>query len=390
MSSKLKIKHALLILAVSLILFYILSRILLVVFLNAALKNLSTEKISVLFLTARKREFFLFYYVIDTLPLFIGVIFAIIIFKKLMPKFHNRRENIKLNNTISELQTEIERQNRQINNLSNLYSDAVEYNRIKTEFFANISHELKTPLSVILGAIQLIDHKNSCILNDKKNLSKHFKTIKQNSYRLVRLINNILDITRIDSGYIKINLVNCNIVYLIEEMTQSIASYAEQKGLILEFDTEFEEIVTAVDIDKIERIILNLLSNAIKFTPVGGKISVTINGRNEKIFISVKDTGPGIPEYMQSIVFERFKQVNNTFTRESEGTGIGLSLVKSFVELHDGNITINSEEGRGCEFLIEIPVKLSEESICPGLNHSNQTKIIEAINIEFSDIYTVA
>lgn len=292
---------------------------------------------------------------------------------------------------ISEQRKELEKQNKLINNLSNLYNDAIEYDRLKTEFFSNISHELKTPLSVILGAIQLIDHKASFTTSEQKHSVKHLKIIKQNCYRLVRLINNILDITRIDSGYVKTNMVNCNIIYLLEEITQSVAPYAEQKGLSIEFDTEIEELITAVDIDKIERIALNLLSNAIKFTCPEGKVSVNVSSRNDKVFITVKDTGLGIPRKMHEMIFERFKQVNSSLTREHEGSGIGLSLVKSFVELHNGNIKVNSEENKGSEFIIEMPISIRDSTAEDNLNmHGRQNKIIEAINIEFSDIYSFA
>ncbi|HEY9061664.1 MAG TPA: HAMP domain-containing sensor histidine kinase [Pseudobacteroides sp.] len=272
--------------------------------------------------------------------------------------------------------------------LTILNKQLTENDKRKTEFFSNISHELKTPISIILGAIQLIEAKCPPYINDKRKSSKYHKTIKHNCYRLLRLINNLLDITRMDSGFIKLNTINYNIVYLIEEIVQSIAPYSNQKGLIMEFDTEEEEIFMSVDVDKIERIILNLLSNAIKFTPAGGKIFINIKRNGDSVLVSVKDTGPGIPKSLHSEIFDRFKQTNSSLTRENEGSGIGLSLVKSFVSLHNGNISLNSEEGHGSEFIIELPVLLNCESREPvTVNSSNGHRIIEAINIEFSDIY---
>jgi signal transduction histidine kinase len=271
-----------------------------------------------------------------------------------------------------------------------LYKNILEEDKLKTEFFSSISHELKTPITVILGAIQLIDQNKPPHIDEKRKSSKHFTAIRHNCYRLLRLINNILDITRIDSGYIKVSLVNCNIVYLVEEITQSVAPYAKNKGISLEFDTESEEIYTAVDIDKIERIILNLLSNAIKFTPAGGLITVKVGKSGDNVAISVKDTGPGIPKNMQTIIFDRFNQVNSSLTREFEGSGIGLSLVKSFVSLHKGSVELISEENKGSEFIIELPVFLCENDKLDGIYIKNcQNKIVEAINIEFSDIYSV-
>jgi two-component system, cell cycle sensor histidine kinase PleC len=287
-------------------------------------------------------------------------------------------------------QLELEKQKSLLYNMTTLYNQSIEYERLKSEFFSNISHELKTPLSVILGAIQLIDKGYFHELNRRKS-DKHNKTIKQNCYRLIRLLNNILDMNKLDSGFIKICPVNCNIVYLIEEITQSVAPFAEQKGVSLEFDTEYEEIITGVDVDKIERIILNLLSNSIKFTPSGGKVSVTLKTISKKIFISVKDTGLGIPSDMQKSIFERFKQIGSTLTKDFEGTGIGLSLVKSFVELHNGTITVISEVNKGSEFIIELPITLaSTDSENQVIEPKIQNKIIQAINIEFSDIYSIA
>lgn len=291
---------------------------------------------------------------------------------------------------VSSLQIEFENQRQLLSTMTLQYNKAIEYDRIKTEFFSNISHELKTPLSVILGAIQLID-KSCSPESERRKSGKHHKTIRQNCYRLIRLINNILDITKMDSGFIKINPVNCNIVYLIEEITQSVAPFAEQKGIRLEFDTENEEILTAVDVDKIERIILNLLSNAIKFTASGGSVNVCISSMNAQVFISVKDSGLGIPEDMQKSIFERFKQVGSNLTRDFEGTGIGLSLVKSFVELHNGTIDVISEVNKGSEFIISLPIKLTSSNTDDLIETQKiQGKIIEAINIEFADIYSVA
>lgn len=157
---------------------------------------------------------------------------------------------------------------------------------------------------------------------------------------------------------------------------------------MLEFDTDTEEVTAGVDIDKFERIILNLLSNAIKFTPPGGKVSVQMSTRNGKVFISVKDTGLGIPAAMQPLIFDRFKQVNSNLTKEFEGSGIGLSLVKSFVDLHQGTIQLVSEVNKGSEFILEFPIQTEaaiEEAPCM---ENRQNKMIEAIHIELSDIYS--
>jgi len=297
-------------------------------------------------------------------------------------------ENARLENLVSCQQKEIEKQNNMINELARLHNDCMEYDRQKTEFFSNIIHELKMPLSVILGAIQLIEQRNCSNADEKCSYAKHIQTIKRNCYRLLRLVGNMLDIAKVDSGYAVLNLSNQNIVSLVEEITQSVAPYAYQKNLRLEFDTSDEEIITAVDVDKIERIILNLLSNAIKFSKAGGTVWVNLKKGNGKVFISVKDTGPGIPPDKQKKIFERFRQVNSPLTRAAEGTGIGLSLVKSFVELHNGVIRVESTEGKGSEFIVELPLRLaSPEAEAATAKYAVHDRIIESIRVELSDIH---
>ena len=262
-----------------------------------------------------------------------------------------------------------------------------EYDKIKTEFFSNISHELRTPINVIFSALQVLELKikdYSC-----ENLSsKYTKIMKQNCYRLLRLINNLIDITKIDSGYYDINKKNVDIVRLIENITMSVADYIETKGLSIKFDTSFEEKIIACDAEKMERIILNLLSNAVKFTPSGGKIIVNIKDCNENIEISVKDTGIGIPADKLNSIFERFVQVDKSLTRGHEGSGIGLSLVKCLVELQGGTISVKSRQGYGSEFKIKFPCQLVDET---NDEESGSSSIgensIEKINLEFSDIY---
>lgn len=292
---------------------------------------------------------------------------------------------------LNKYQKEIDVQYKVLEKIASLYDNTIKCTNEKSEFFYNMSHELKTPITVILGAIQLIEQKKGSIEYDRRKSSKHITTIKQNCYRLLRLINNILDLSRIESGYIKSNMVNCNIVYLIEEICQSVIPYALQKSLTLEFDTMEEEIITAVDVDKIERIILNLLSNAIKYTKPGGKISIVVSSRFDKVHICVQDTGIGIPKDKQTSVFERYQQVDSSLTKGIEGSGLGLSIVKSFVKLHGGSVKVKSEPNIGSEFHICLPIKHIETL---GDSSSNCVKdsqrIIEAINIEFSEIYHIS
>ncbi len=265
-----------------------------------------------------------------------------------------------------------------------------EYDKVKTEFFANLSHELKTPLNVIFGAVQLLEliQQNGEMLVKEDNIANYTNIMKQNCFRLLRIVNNLIDITKIDSGYFQLELHNYDIVYVIENITLSVKDYVESKGIELIFDTDIEEKKMAFDPDKMERILLNLLSNAIKFTNKNGTILVTLHDYGENVIISVKDTGIGIPIDKQKAVFERFIQVDKSLSRNREGSGIGLSLVRSLVELHNGKITLKSEIDKGSEFIIELPVFLvpNEEPIIDidQIKESN----IEKIKIEFSDIYS--
>ncbi len=268
-------------------------------------------------------------------------------------------------------------------------NETIEMEKIRTAFFANISHELRTPLNVIYSAEQMLD----LVLKDtkqgnQKEVAQYMRIIKQNCYRLIRLIANLIDITKIDAGYFHVTLKNNDIVRVVEDITLSVAKYIEDRNIHLVFDTNVEEKIIACDADKIERIILNLLSNAIKFTPEDGSILVNIEKKEGSIVISVKDTGIGIPTEMQRSIFDRFIQVDKTISRNREGSGIGLSIVKSLVEMHNGKITLISEVDKGSEFIIKLPdfsiynvEDVKEYNLTP--EHQN----IEKINIEFSDIY---
>lgn len=268
--------------------------------------------------------------------------------------------------------------------------EALELEKLRTEFFANISHELRTPLNIILGAIQIIlrDIKDEEKPIDKRKIISNINIERQNCFRLLRLINNLIDSTKLDSGHFELDMINCNIVNVVEEITLSVADYINNNNISLIFDTDVEEKIVACDPDKIERIMLNLLSNCIKFTNEGGKISVNILDGEEYITISVEDTGIGIPEEKVNIIFDRFRQVDKSFTRNYEGSGIGLSLVKSLLEMHGGMISVESKYGFGTKFTMKFPVKLLNHiNKNHGMDNNIANSNVEKIKIEFSDIY---
>lgn len=269
-----------------------------------------------------------------------------------------------------------------------LLNEAIESDKIKNEFFANVSHELRTPLNVMMGVLQLLTLYKDNKEDGYQSIDRYIKMMKQNCYRLLRLVNNLIDITKIDAGFFNIKLRRYDIVKIVEDITLSIVEYVESNGLILEFDTNEEERIISCDPDQMERIILNLLANSIKFTNPGGKINVVLESEDDSVKIIIRDTGIGIPEDQLEIIFERFKQVDRSFARDCSGSGIGLSLVKSLVEMHGGNIKVKSKEKCGTEFTIIIPVDeskiLSEEEVNIKSGGS-----IDKIKIEFSDIYSV-
>ncbi len=260
----------------------------------------------------------------------------------------------------------------------------------QVEFFANISHELRTPLNIILNTLQLFDLfiKDGSIKIEGKDTSNYFKIMKQNCYRLVKLVNNLIDINRIDSGYLQPNFENRDIVKVVEDITQSVADYIKSMGISIVFDTNVEEKVISCDMEKIERIILNFLSNAVKFSKEGSSILVDVEDAGDIVNISIKDTGIGIKEEKLKDIFGRFVQVDKSFTRNHEGSGIGLSLVKALVEMHGGTISVKSTLGEGSTFTITLPAIKAEDKK-PILEGPESTAIyVEKVNIEFSDIYS--
>lgn len=261
--------------------------------------------------------------------------------------------------------------------------------KIQEEIFANISHELKTPLNVIFSANQLMElyFKNDLIEDNKENVSKGINIIKQNCYRLIKLINNIVDLSKLESGFLKLNLSNVNIVQVVEDIVQSVSEYIKGKDISIVFDTNTEEKIIACDPDKIERIILNLISNAIKFTNCEGRICINLIDKGDSVEIWVRDNGIGMEKKYLDNIFKRFHQVDKSLSRNAEGSGIGLSLVKSIIELHGGKITVDSALGEGTIFKIELPARSVNEKVIDQVQPMNDK--VEMIYIEFSDIYSI-
>lgn len=270
-----------------------------------------------------------------------------------------------------------------------LLHKAIENEKIKTEFFCNISHEFRTPLNIILGIIQLHEYSRERMRGCSENCDyqKYNMVLKQNCYRLIRLVNNLLEINKIDANYMDMDINNYDIVRIVEDITQSVAEYVSNKGMNLIFDTDVEEKIIACDAYKIERIILNLLSNSIKYSKPRMNIFVNIYDNHDHVMITVKDTGIGIPKDKIKTIFDRFTQVDSSLTRKCEGSGIGLSIVKSFVKMHGGDIWAESQVGKGTQMFVKLPARTVSVGEIKG-PIKDDTGIIEKINIEFSDIYS--
>lgn len=261
---------------------------------------------------------------------------------------------------------------------------------MKDEMLMLISHELKTPLSIITSSIQTVELICNNELTDR--VRKYLNKIKQSTYRQLKLVNNILDNTRVNAGLFKMNRTSVDVVLLTKTIVESISVFAERKNIKISFSSMMAHAVIQADVDIYERILLNLLSNAVKFTPEGKAIEVSvfriIVKGNPKLCIQVKDYGIGIPNDQKELIFERFGRVDHLVARHCEGTGIGLYLVKMLVNLLDGEIKVESKEGVGSTFTLSLPFvktkKIPTEQIRTDQPDESLTR---ASAIEFSDIY---
>ena len=264
----------------------------------------------------------------------------------------------------------------------------IELEKLRLDFFSNLTHEFRTPLNLIFSSVQLIDQSISNIKKGDVNvLIRYLRIIEQNGMRLLKLVNNLIDSTRIDSGCLDYNPQNKDIVAFVENICESVVEFSHSQNIDLIFDTDQEEKIISFDSDKMERIVLNLLSNAIKYNKENGRIDVGIKCNEDYIDINVRDTGVGIPSDKIGDVFEKFKQVDNRLTKISEGSGIGLSIVKSLVALHNGMVDVSSKVGVGTEFKVKIPNKLQRFEGNNYLIRNESINMNKKIQIEFSDIY---
>ena len=240
-----------------------------------------------------------------------------------------------------------------------LYNNNIKIEENKNKYLVNLSHELRTPLNVISSTNQLLLElsKKDNIKSDK--LAYYIDISERNCNRLLNLVNNILDNTKLQSKMYTLNLKEVDIIYLVEETSLTLIDYIKSKSIELIIDPEVEEKIILCDDYEIERCIVNLVSNAAKFTPEGGNITITINDLDDKVMISVLDTGVGIEEKYHKTIFDRFNQVDNDESKG--GSGLGLSITSKIVELHKGEIYVESKVGEGSNFVIILPVDPNKE-----------------------------
>ena len=276
----------------------------------------------------------------------IYILIAILIFR------HSRYKIKKLDEIVmkrtKQLSDEMEKN-------TELLNKVIELEIKKNNYFVNLSHELRTPLNVIYSTQQLIIELNkNGILKEK--LDYYMDVIARNSKRLLKMINDIIDTSKIESGCYHLNITETDIVYLVEESVLSLKDYIEGKGVTLIVDPEMEEKTINCDNDAIERCIINLVSNAAKFTEAGDSITVRIIEEKSQVKIEVIDTGIGIAEEYHEAIFNRFNQIVDSNSEKNGGSGLGLTITRQIIELHNGKIYVESKPGNGSKFTIILPI----------------------------------
>ena len=244
-----------------------------------------------------------------------------------------------------------------------------ELDNTKTRFFANISHEFRTPLTLILGPLK--DMYEGTFRGDRKAV---FGVMIRNGQRLLNLINQLLDISKLEAGKMQLQVMETDLVILLRHIASAYESLAIDKKIKYFFYPEMQELMVYADPEKIEKIVHNLLSNAFKFTPARGEVILYLKTQeNRWALISVKDTGSGIPTEKLDKVFDRFYQVDSSQTRTHEGSGLGMALAKELAELHHGHITVESKEGKGTTFTVWLPL---------GKAHLRPQEIKDTVEVE--------
>jgi len=262
----------------------------------------------------------------------------------------NRSREFALRFELDENRRQLEANNRKLQELD----------RVKNRFFANISHDLRTPLTLLLTPLESLIAKGHNVFSSDVRETLH--SMQANGMRLLKLINDLLDLVRLESGKLKINAQELKVEPYIKGIIASVRKAAEDRGIKVQSDIYDADLTFHTDGDKLEKVLLNLIFNAVKFTSPGGVVRVSAFAEEDEIVIEVADTGIGIPKESLAFIFDRFWQVDNSSKRKHQGAGIGLALVKEFVGLLKGTVDVQSEEGKGTEFIMRFPVRMQQAS----------------------------
>jgi len=256
---------------------------------------------------------------------------------------------------------------------SHLLEEAEAANRMKDEFLATMSHELRTPLTAILGWVHLLRVNDL----DESSTERAFDTIQRNARAQVKLIDDLLDISRIIAGKLRLDVRAVNLASIIEAAVDAARPTAEAKGVRLQMLIDPQASPVSGDADRLQQIVWNLLTNAIKFTPREGRVQVRLERVNSHLEITVSDSGKGISANFLPHVFDRFRQADGTSTRAHGGLGLGLSIVRQLVELHGGTVKVKSDgEGQGSIFIVELPLMVARREV----NETERRRSIDGAN----------
>lgn len=264
------------------------------------------------------------------------------------------------------------------------YSEYVKMEDIKNEFYSNISHELRTPITLIYSALQL----NDIYIKSKniQGIKKNNKAIRQNCLRLIRTITNFIDANKITEGYLKLNKKVHNIVSVVENIAIACNKYIKLINDNLIFDSEEEEVYVECDREIMERVIMNIISNIVKYGEPNGNIYINVEIEDKNVMIIVRVDNYTIKEEYKKFMFDKFSKLNKELTRTKEGSGLGLFLVKKFLELNGGGISVETEEDLGTSFIMTMPIFTGDE--LPEEEDVFEIKSFkDKIDTEFSDIY---
>ncbi len=258
-----------------------------------------------------------------------------------------------------ELEVEVERATKE---LSRAYEELKETEKFRSEFFSNITHDLKTPITAIKEAVDLVVRKG-------RGKDPHVEIISKNTEKLSKMISDLLDCARLESGQLELMKEEGNLVGAVEEAVFMATSLAWTKGVTLSFERGEEYLPVVFDGDRISQVLVNLLGNAIKFSPKGGQVVVRLTREDRWVVVSVEDHGPGIPDEEWDKVFQKFYRGGRGVSRE--GIGLGLAICKGIVEAHGGKIWISRPTHRGIVFSFSLPRGLKEvEGGRDGYSHS--------------------